>query len=316
MMKFILPCLLPLINATVSKAQLTVLDSMLRAHIQVLAHDSLEGRLTGSVGAEKAARYIAVQMEKIGLQKLPGEPEYQIEWEYMVDGKLNKALQVGGMIPGATKADTIIIFSAHYDHIGTYDLQKAIPFRLGEKMLKGDRIFNGANDNASGISAMLELARIYADTMPAYTLMFVAFSGEELGLLGSSNFVQRLNIPQIKQNINLEMLGRPQGKKPFITEDRSSAFRDMLNANLGLAKAKRKDKYFVQDPYAAENLFNRSDNISFYNAGIPANTIMGSSPRDKFYHSSADEYETIEFDQMTEIVQNILNALWPFVLDK
>jgi len=160
---------------------------------------------------------------------------------------------------------------------------------------------------------MLELARIFSTIEPEYTILFIAFSGEEQGFLSSKSFVEKLNPKLVKQNINLEMLGRPAGKAPFITEGDSQNFRKMLNANIYQLNQAYGKKYFTSDPYPTQNLFERSDNFPFHEAGIPANTIMATDPFDKYYHSSADHASTLDFEAMTKIVQAIADALLPFI---
>lgn len=300
-----------------SAAQTHVSDSILKAHVNALAHDSMQGRLTGSAGAEKAAHYIAAQMEAIGLKKMAGrEGGFLLPWKFSLSKNGDTAYDVAGVIPGGSRKDTLIIFSAHYDHIGTLSNQRAFPFGTTSKRVKGDNIFNGANDDASGVAAMLELARVFSTIEPEYTLLFIAFSGEEQGFLSSSNFVEKLNPKLVKQNINLEMLGRPEGKPPFITESDSKTFREMLNANLYRVNPAYGKRYFTSDPYPTQNLFERSDNFPFHEAGIPANTIMATDPFDKYYHSSADHTSTLDFEAMTKIVQAIADAVFPFIQGK
>jgi Zn-dependent M28 family amino/carboxypeptidase len=287
----------------------------LEQHVQVLANDSLFGRMTGTEGNQKAADYISGVMREIGLKPYDSAANgYLVPWSKNADKKEFSGNNIAGMIPGNQSPDSMIIFSAHYDHIGVLSAQKALPFRTGYKRVKGDSIFNGANDNASGVSAMLELARAFKEARPAFTLMFVAFSGEEFGLFGSEAFARQIDPKLVKLNINLEMLGRPGKSKPYLTEpEDGSGYLQILNENLGKSGLGYSGNYFEKDPYPAQELFTRSDNYPFYQAGIPAYTIMGTSPYDKYYHSAADHAETLEFDAMTEMVKAIYAALLPLV---
>ncbi|MCU0404767.1 MAG: M20/M25/M40 family metallo-hydrolase [Chitinophagaceae bacterium] len=251
---------------------------MLKNHIEALSHDSMKGRFTWRNEIKLAAGYIASQMDEIGLKSITGE-------------------------------------DAHYDHIGTNTSQKAIPFGAVKKFVKGDSIYNGANDNASGVAAMLELARMFSKSQPSYTLMFVAFSGEELGLLGSADFLSNLKLSNVKMNVNLEMLGRPLGAGPFVVEEEgSNYFQSLLNKNLKASSNGFPEGYFKTDPYPQQGLFLRSDHYSFYKKGVAAFTIMATDPEDKFYHSADDEVETIQFGLMAPIVQAIYDALLPVVM--
>jgi hypothetical protein len=289
-------------------------DSMLTAHLSALAHDSMEGRFTGTPEAHKAAIYIAEQMRSIGLRPMPQQDSsFLVPWIIYPGEKRKDTFNVAGYLPGNKFADTLIVFSSHLDHIGLQANQKAFPFGNFSKRVKNDLIYNGANDNASGVAAMLELARAFSETGSAYTLLFVAFSGEELGLRGSARFVPYLEPSTVRQNINLEMLGRPDKRAPFITENESTEFRDMLNKNLFRQHREYGKKYFWPDSYPEQKLFERSDNISFDHAGIPANTIMGTSPYDRYYHSADDEVANLDIPAMRKIVQAIYIALLPFL---
>ena len=308
-------------QATLLQEQEAISEEKLKQHVFAIAHDSMQGRLTGTPEIFNAARYIAACMDSIGLQPLPGSASgFIIPWKY----KMNQILDnhVAGMIRGQEKCDTMIIFSAHYDHIGVWSQQKATPFGQLSKRVKGDTIYNGANDNATGVAAMLELARWFMQMRPAYTLVFVAFSGEEFGLWGSYDYVTHqgpgiFERKKVKLNINLEMLGRPGKNRPFVTPPAPPPnILTELNRNLQRLSTSYPKNYFVRDPYPDQNLFRRSDNYSFFEKHVNAYTIMASSPRDQYYHSPADEAESIQYPAMRNIIQAIAFALTPIVLDR
>lgn len=294
-------------------AQTVVSDSLLSRHVAALAHDSMRGRFTGRGEIHDAAKYIAGQMELSGLKTLsPGNGAYIIPWKAKRKMKVEGA-HVIGIVPGSTKKDKIIVFSAHYDHIGTWSSQKAMPFGSAKNYVKNDSIYNGANDNATGVAALLELARLFSRANPSYTLLFVAFSGEELGLLGSADFLENQVQPSaIRMNINLEMLGRPYESSPYVVEkNEETHMLRLLNRHLNKSGADYPKDFFVADPYPEQSLFTRSDHYSFHKAGIDAFTIMATDPEDEFYHSAKDEWPTIQFSQMQRIVQAIYLALLP-----
>lgn len=292
-----------------------VSDSLLRKHVGALAHDSMKGRFTGRSEIGLAARYIAGQMDSIGLKKLAGmEGGFLIPWNLKIY-KDNPGEHVAGVIPGGEKKEKLIIFSAHYDHVGTTSSLKAFPFGAAGKRIKGDSIFNGANDDATGVAALLELARLFSRVQPSYTLMFVCFSGEELGMLGSTDFNEDLNPASVTMNVNLEMLGRPEGRRPFIIEEEDrTVFLELLNRNLVKTGLGYPKEYFDRDPYPEQRLFRRSDNYSFHKRGISSFTIMATDPLDKYYHSAADEVSTIQFPQMRNIVHSVYLSLLPVVM--
>lgn len=196
-----------------------------------------------------------------------------------------------GVLPGRSRSKEMIIFSAHYDHV--------------DRDLKGERgeVFNGANDNASGVAAVLALAKHYAARGDnERTLVFCLFAAEELGLLGSAAFSTIIEPQDIKAVINLEMLGRTNasGKNSFfITGEEFSNVRSILAKNLKSDKVKMK---WYNDK---TNLFARSDNYSFFLRDIPAHSIMCSDDKEPCYHKPCDDADKIDFNHMAEIVRAI-----------
>lgn len=316
-MRFLLAFTLIFGYSLVVSGQSFLVDSLLKQHVSALSHDSMGGRFSGSAGMVKSASYISVEMDAMGLQPYHKHDtgRFLIYWDTVLQGKSYWGYNVAGVLPGEIM-DTAIIFSAHYDHIGLQATQKALPFGAYSRRTKGDTIYNGANDNATGVAALLYLASHFTSMPPPhYTLVFVCFSGEELGMIGSDKFAAAL-IPEmyLAYNINLEMLGRPNGTGPFITEpDEFTDFRQRLNRILFEHDRTYRKNYFSEDPFKNQNLFKRSDNYSFYKIGIPGYTIMASDPRDRFYHHTGDQYETIDFDEMGKIVEAIKLAVKPLV---
>lgn len=274
----------------------------IRTIVEVLAADSLEGRLTGSEGCNKAAAFIASAFQKAGLLPLAGLDGY-----YMPIGK--SAVNVVGGLPGKSKPDELIIFSAHYDHIGTVSTNPfpKIPDRSPAR--KGDSVYNGANDNASGVSAIISLAKYFADqNMNERTLLFVAFAGEEFGLLGSKHFASLCEPDSIKAVINFEMIGRKNNKQgnPYLTGNRHSNLIDILNSRLHEFDANLYGKKYIRpDKYVHENLFFRSDNYPFALMGVPAHSIMAADPSDLHYHSLTDEVSTLDYKLISRIIQAV-----------
>lgn len=159
------------------------------------------------------------------------------------------------------------------------------------------------------MAAVILLARYFAATKNnVRTLLFVTFAGEELGLLGSKALCQVIQPDPIIAVINIEMIGRSQGliPSPFVTGASLTNLKSLFNDRLSrYDKRKYGHYFFLEDPFTEDNLFRRSDNRSFASMGIPAHTIMLTSPHDKLYHSVNDEVETIDFDIMTEVIKAI-----------
>jgi Zn-dependent M28 family amino/carboxypeptidase len=159
---------------------------------------------------------------------------------------------------------------------------------------------------------MLELARYYSRFHNnKYTLLFVAFSGEEFGMLGSTELSKRLQDNIITGMINLEMLGRPENKQCIIIGNDEDKVADTLNSVLPDRKSRY--PYFIADRWISESLLTRSDHYPFLKSTDFCFTIMGTPPDDRFYHTVDDEYKTIDFKEMQKIALRILNGTASFI---
>jgi Zn-dependent M28 family amino/carboxypeptidase len=249
----------------------------------------MEGRKAGSQGIEMAAKYIESEFERIGLDKF----ESQNSFRQSFSSKDMSLFNVIGVLEGKSKADEYVIISAHYDHLG---------MKTGEK---GDLIFNGANDNASGVSAVLALAEHYkTQNINERSLLFVAFTAEEMGLIGSNYFGKQINPENIIAGINIEMIGKesPFGPKTaWLTGFDRSDFGQIIQKNL-----EESDYSLYPDPYVNFRLFFRSDNASLARLGVPAHTFS-TSPMDKDldYHKVSDETKTLDLFTVSETIKAI-----------
>jgi hypothetical protein len=200
---------------------------------------------------------------------------------------------VAGLIPGKSRKADTVIFSAHYDHIGVLPA------------VNGDSIANGADDDASGVTAVLSLAKHFKQlNNNERTLLFVAFTAEELGLIGSRYFSKNINADSVVAMFNIEMIGKLSrfGKNAaFITGFERSDFGTILQKNL-----QGTSFIFHPDPYTAQNLFYRSDNASLAEKGVPAHTISTDQiDIDKYYHTVDDEFETIDVENVKSTIRAI-----------
>ena len=258
-------------------------------HLYTLSSDEMEGRKAGTKGIEKAAQYIEMEFERIGLDKFDELTSFRQTFEKNGLSLFN----VIGYLKGKSKKNEFIIISAHYDHLGIKT--------DGE----GDLIFNGANDNASGVAAVLSLAEYYTnDFVNERSLLFIAFTAEEMGLVGSNYFGNQINPEKIIAGINIEMIGKesPFGlNTAWLTGFDRSNFGKIIQKNL-----KKTDYQVLPDPYTSFRLFFRSDNASLARLGVPAHTFS-TSPMDKDpdYHKVTDEVNTLDIFTITETIKAI-----------
>jgi Peptidase family M28 len=186
----------------------------------------------------------------------------------------------------------VILLTSHLDHVGVR------PTAEGE-----DKIFNGADDDASGSVAVLELARILANgKKPKRTVYFVCFGSEEAGGHGATYFVNNLPFPKEKlvANLEFEMIGRPDAK----VKPEELWLTGYERSNLGAELAKRGAK-LVQDPHPKENFFQRSDNYTLARQGIIAHTVSSFGLHTD-YHKASDEVKTIDFQHMTRSINSMI----------
>ena len=199
-----------------------------------------------------------------------------------------------GILPGKSKKEELVIFSAHYDHLG-----------VGKPDEKGDSIFNGANDDSSGTTAVLALADYFAKKKTnERTLVFATFTAEEIGEYGSQYFSGQFDPNAVVAMFNIEMIGTESKwgiNSAYITGFERSDMGAILQKNLSGSSFS-----FHPDPYPTEQLFYRSDNATLARQGVPAHTISTSQmDSEKYYHTRGDEISTLDIKNMTRIIQAI-----------
>lgn len=216
---------------------------------------------------------------------------YSIEAKHEI--KDLKLANVVGILPGKSKKSEYVIFSGHYDHIGT------------GKAVNGDSIFNGANDDAAGITSVILLAKYYkALGNNERTLVFAAFTAEESGGFGAKYFSSKFDPAKVMAMFNIEMVGTESkwGKNSaYITGYDKTDMGTILEKNL-----QGTGFTFHPDPYPDQDLFYRSDNATLARLGVPAHTISTSKMDvEPNYHKVTDHVETLDLDNMTMIIKSI-----------
>ncbi len=252
--------------------------------LRALAADSMEGRGTGTPGGWRAARYIATELERFGVPPAGDSGYFQ-----RVPLPHGSAANVVGLIRGrdAAARDSAVVIAAHYDHLG-----------IGGPV-SGDSIYNGADDDASGVVAVLQMARALAHDPPRRSVVVLLTTGEEVGLLGTRRYLDEPVVPldHTVAELEVEMIGRPDSLAggsghAWLTGYERSTMGDMLKAA---------GSPIVPDPRPAEDFFRRSDNIAFARRGIPAHTLSSFNLHAD-YHTPDDEVERVDTVHLARVI--------------
>ncbi len=255
-------------------------DRMMQ-HIKYLSSDELKGRCLGTVELDQAADYIAEHFRKYGLQPLNDSYFQEFYHKFKDKGKL-KLKNVIGIIPGSDPdlKESPVVISAHYDHLG-----------LGWPDVHKDdegKIHHGADDNASGVSILLELAKTLGKTMkPKRTVIFVAFTGEEAGLIGSRYFVNNFNSDFLNPpfaNINLDTDGRLFDKKLMVLNGNTAREWKFIFMGTDYTTGVKSEVILKE--------LDSSDQFAFIEKGIPAVQLFTGAHQD--YHRPADTADKID----------------------
>lgn len=326
-------------NAAKEAALATISTDAAKAHIGFLASDELRGRKAGTNDAQVAAQYIIAHLREWGIKPLAGQPSaaatgarptmndaytqpfsaYSMEWQkrkpWYVEPDSVAKLTAGthrrldmknvlAMIPGR-RSDEYVVVGAHFDHVGD------------DPSLAGDKVYNGADDNASGVSAALQIARAFAASgvQPERNVVFAFWDGEELGLLGSRRFM--LDCPfadKIKGYLNFDMIGRNNKPEnpPYVVYFYTAShpvFGDWLKGDI-----KRYKLHLDPDYRAWDNPVGGSDNGTFAKRGIPI--IWYHTDGHPDYHQPGDEAEKINYEKVADITRAAFLNAWNLANEK
>lgn len=269
----------------------TILSSDARVFVETLASDSLQGRDAGEEGGRMAAEYIVSLLGEWSIGPLADDGYLQ---PFVVNGcEMNNILAV---IPG--KSDEYVVVGAHYDHVG-----------IGVA-IDGDSCYNGADDNASGVSAVMHIARAVKKMRktPQRGIVFAFWDGEEKGLLGSRHFVENCAfLSHVSAYMNFDMIGRGPVDNPkhvtyFYTASHP-AFGDWLKEDMEL-----RGFSFVPDYRAWDKPVGGSDNAWFAKNGIPIVWYHTEGHPD--YHRPSDTADKIDYEKMTDITRAAFLCTW------
>ena len=311
-------------QSPIERALNTINRSSAEATINFLASDELQGREAGFHGSRVTSEYIVSLLQWMGVSpladsyfqpfdayrkerqkkgRLEVHPDSIAKLKQEVHQKLSMR-NVLGMIPGKNTKEYVIV-GAHFDHLGI------------DPALDGDQIYNGADDNASGVSAVLQIARAFlaSGQQPERNVIVAFWDGEEKGLLGSKYFVQTCPfLSQIKGYLNFDMIGRnnkPQQPKQVVYFYTAAhpGFGDWLKEDI------RKYGLQLEPDYRAwENPIGRSDNGSFAKVGIPI--IWYHTDGHPDYHQPSDHADRLNWDKVVEITKASFLNMWKMANEK
>jgi Zn-dependent M28 family amino/carboxypeptidase len=272
------------------EADKVITEDYVRKVITTLASDEMMGRSAMKPQyITKASEFIESEFKSIGLQRLEGLRSFKQEFE--ASGvKMNNVV---GVLKGKSKPGEFVIFSAHYDHIGVME------------PVAGDSIANGADDDASGTTAVIALAKYFKRlNNNGRSLIFVAFDAEEMGGDGSKFFSEGIDSSKVVAMFNIEMIGKRSKwgtNSAFITGFERSDFGKILQKNVAGTNFR-----FEPDPYPQMMLFYRSDNARLAIKGVPAHSISTDEiDKDILYHTVNDEVESLDIANMTAVIRGI-----------
>jgi Zn-dependent M28 family amino/carboxypeptidase len=290
----------PTMEAEAPAAAPATAESQLIADLRILSADDMEGRDTGAPGGERARAYLVSRLEAMGVAAPPlGRLQpFSAEGRAPEGTRTFNGTNILGLIPGTRVSDKYIVVTAHYDHVG----------------MNGGEIYNGADDNASGVATVLELARRLKETPPEHNVIIALLDGEERSLLGAKHFVAVPPVPlaSIALNLNFDMTARAEtDSRLWVTGTYQNPTLKPLLETIqpvgGVALAFGKDT--PQDT-GADNWVEASDHAAFHRAGLPFLYLGVDYHAD--YHRPSDDFDKVDpavFTSVTELAVASFRAL-------
>lgn len=279
-------------------------ETSLRAHVEVLAGDEFEGRAAGFPGNEKALAYIVERIREYGLKPAGEGGAYTQEFTF---GRGKKAKNVVALLEGSDGRlrEEYVVVSAHFDHVGKKG--QAVRGQNGG-VVEGDEIWNGADDNASGAAAVLEVARAFAGARarPKRSLLFCWWNAEEEGLCGSAHWTEHPTRPleRVSFDLNLDMVGRNPDRAVDFEGVRNAEGPELESVVTAACEAEKLD--FARYDHDHEAMF-RSDGVSFLKKGVPAMMVFAYWHDD--YHRVTDHADRIDYGKLAKVARTSMRIL-------
>lgn len=285
----------------------TITASDLKKHLYIIASDEFEGRKTGEAGQKKAAKYLVDYYKAMNISSPDGINYLQnIPVNYFKGRSKNDSENVLAFIPGTEKPNEIIVISAHYDHIGIINNQ----------------IHNGADDDGSGTVAVLEIAEAFKKASkngigPKRSILFINFTGEEIGLMGAKYYVENPILPLLNTvaNLNIDMIGRVDAKYTdnpnyvyIIGADKLSTELHQISEKVNKTYTNLVFDYTFNDENDPNRFYYRSDHYQFAKNNIPIIFYFNGVHED--YHKPTDTVDKINFDLLAKRAQLVFYTAW------
>ena len=289
----------------------TISADDLKKHLYIIAADSMEGRETGSAGQKKAGKYLISQYQQNQVSFPKGASDfYQAVpasfFFFFRNNNLADSENIWAFIEGSEKPEEVIVISAHYDHVG----------------IENGEVYNGADDDGSGTSALLEIAQAFqmakkAGHGPKRSILFLHVTGEEHGLLGSRYYSENPLFPLANTvaDVNIDMIGRRDALHAdtnnyvyIIGANRLSSELDHISATMNQKYVGLDLDYRFNDPKDPNRFYERSDHYNFAKFGIPSVFFFNGVHAD--YHKKSDEPNKIEYDALEKRTQLAFVIAW------
>ena len=285
----------------------SITASDLKKHLYIIASDEFEGRKTGEEGQKKATKYIVDYYKSINISATDGFNYLQnIPVNYFKGRAKNDSENILAFIKGTEKPDEIIVISAHYDHVGIIN----------------NEIYNGADDDGSGTVGVLEIAEAFKMAKdrgngPKRSILFINFTGEEIGLMGAKYYVENPVFPleNTVTNLNIDMIGRVDEKYTnnpnyiyLIGADRLSSELHQISENVNATYTKLELDYTYNDKNDPNQYYYRSDHYQFAKNNIPVIFYFNGVHDD--YHKPTDTPDKINYDLLAKRAQLVFYTAW------
>ena len=270
--------------------------------LQTLSHDSMEGRRTGTPGGVRAREYVLASFRETGLQGPPAGYVQPFEVRNRRDTtQVAEGANVVGYVPGTDPAAGAIVLTAHYDHLGIRAPRAGSPDEA-----RGDSLFNGADDNASGTVGIMAMARYFAVHPPRHTVVFAALDAEESGSRGARDFVARGWPEHIVLNVNLDMIARSDSILWVAGPFHYPQLRTILEKVEGRPPVVFSFGHDQPGVEGMDDWTRSSDHSAFHAQGIPFIYFGVEDHPD--YHRASDEFEKVDPAFFLNAVRAVLAA--------